>query len=300
MSDESTQKTASGSGASPSGRPLDGFKNGGFIACVALLAVFAFSFDVLVTKKGVQFRKEALPLRKPLENLDQSQLAPYRLLRPSHLQQDMVNQLGTDQYVLWLMANPYRSDGTLRDIANHPDWAKPSWPWRINFFVTYYTGTPDAVPHVPETCYAGSGHQLTRQSPDEVIVPMGDDEIVVPIQVLEFEKAGELVQNRRVVIYTFHANGAFRADRTAVRRAVSFPSSRYAYFSKLEVSLDIGAEDKARDEAVASSKRFLQTAIPVLLNDHWPDWEKANQAATTETTATGDNADQDHRDQGSP
>jgi hypothetical protein len=142
--------------------------------------------------------------------------------------------------------------------------------------VTYYTGKPDQVPHVPEMCMAGSGH---RQISDELIhVPMPylGEGATIPVRLQEYERESLMSRSQRIVMYTFHANGDFRSGRQSVRFALGDPRVKYAYFSKLEIGMDLGREPGAyasKTEAVEAGTRFLQMVIPVLLQDHWPDWE---------------------------
>jgi len=151
----------------------------------------------------------------------------------------------------------------------------------ISFFVTYYTGSPDAVPHIPQSCYVGSGYKPKEEIPDQITIVSRGQEVVVPLQAVEFEKENQLAQSKKLVLYTFHANGQFRKDRDAVRWAIGSLTDRYAYFTKVEVSMDLEPGRLSKEQAAVSAKRFLQVAIPVLLEDHWPDWEAANRRPTT-------------------
>jgi len=108
----------------------------------------------------------------------------------------------------------------------------------------------------------------------------------VPLQIVEFEKQSRFTQqSSRIVVYTFHANGKFRENRTAVRLAIGSLTERFAYFSKLEVSMDLDPQRFPKKEAVAAVKHFLEVAIPVLLEDHWPDWEAVSKRAATRPAA---------------
>lgn len=275
MSDHN-QQLPSATGASAPTRTAkafrDALRNRGFVACAVLLAVMTAGFHVLFW--GRKFTKLPLPLKTPLSQLRQERLAPYKLIRPIEIQPDILNQLGTDQYVQWILQEPRSS--------------KEQEAGRIvTLFVTYYTGLPDAVPHIPDACYAGAGYERKSESYDEVIVTSGGRPIVVPVQVLEFEKRSQLSQNERVVLYTFHSNGQFRKDRTEVRLAIGSLTDRYAYFSKLEVGLDLEPGRVSKEQAVEAAKRFIQVAIPVLLEDHWPDWEAANRRPSTPPSNEG-------------
>lgn len=270
---EPTQTPFGDSGQdSPKAIVKQALRNRGFVACVALLVLFAGGFQILATVQGFIFAKERVDLRKPLNLLDRDRLAPYELDRAIEIQSDILNQLGTDQYLQWIVRVP--------DRLEEPDRGR-----LLSLFVTYYTGLPDAVPHVPEACYAGGGHKLVKQSPDEITISSEAQQIVVPIQLLEFRKESQFGRNSRIVLYTFHANGQFRADRTAVRLAIGSLTDRYAYFSKVEVGVDLEEGRFTKDQAVTSAKRFLEVAIPILLEDHWPDWEAVNKGSATRPAA---------------
>lgn len=258
---------------SPTAILRSAFQNRGFVACVAMLALFAGGFQLLAAVRGFIFVKQRVDLKTPLNLLKQERLAPYKLLQPIEIQSDILNQLGTDQYVHWILQVPEKPE-------------QPGSGRFFSLFVTYYTGLPDAVPHVPEACYAGGGHKLIKQTPDEVAVTTSQgQQVVVPVQVLEFEKESQFGRNSRIVLYTFHANGQFRPDRTAVRLAIGSLTDRYAYFSKVEVGVDLDGRQFTKEQAVALAKEFLQVAIPVLLEDHWPDWEAVNRRSVTQPAA---------------
>jgi len=270
---ESTQTPFGDSGQdSPKAIVNQALRNRGFVACVALLVLFVGGFQILATVQGFIFVKERVDLRKPLDLLDRDRLAPYKLDKAIEIQSDILNQLGTDQYLQWIVQVP--------DRLEEPDKGR-----FLSLFVTYYTGLPDAVPHVPKECYAGGGHKLINETPDEVTISSQGQEIAVPIQVLEFRKESQFSRNSRVVLYTFHANGQFRADRTAVRLAIGSLTDRYAYFSKVEVGVDLEEGRFTKDQAVMSAKRFLKVAMPVLLEDHWPDWEAVNKGSAIRPAA---------------
>jgi len=261
--------------------------NRGFVACIALLATLAVSFEVLAIWKGIRFRKEPLYLKKPLKELDHDRLRPYGFVGQVDLPPESVNQLGTEEYISWIMDDPFKADGTRADLTHDAAWGTPGWRRKVNLFVTYYTGTPDQVPHVPEVCYAGSGHREVGNTVIELDVPALGDGATIPVVVLKFRRDGMHGTSKRIVMYTFHANGEFRPSRTDVRRAVGNPWTRYAYFSKLEVSTDVGGAYRTMEQAIEAGKRFLRVVVPVLLEDHWPDWEAAVRQAEPQPDAGG-------------
>lgn len=258
--DYAESKDGQPSGLGPTVKQV--LNNRGFVACVLLLLVFTAGFQIWTRK--MLFHKLALPPQHKMQELKQERLAGYKLLKVPPMQSDVLNQLGTDDVVQWLVQE--------WDPAGN----RPVGPV-VSLFVTYYTGMPDAVPHIPEVCYQGSGFEVASQTEDSVVITSRGREQTVPIQVLLFRKASQFTQSERIVIYTFHANGQFREDRLAVRAAIGSLTDRYAYFSKVEVGVEIEPGRTTKEQAVDAAKRFMRVVIPVLLEDHWPDWEAANR-----------------------
>jgi hypothetical protein len=192
-------------------------------------------------------------------------LAPYELLRASEIKGEVLDSLGTDKYIQW----------ALEDHSN-PD---PTDPARyIQLFITYYTGTRDQVPHVPEVCYVGGGYQIEDEWFVDVPVPeLGPDEQVTA-KVLQFRRPRFVKQGKKIVMYLFHTNGQFCPDRMCTRLALSDPSHRHAYFSKVEMTFGTPQVLPTREQAIAAGKRFFRVILPVMVRDHWPDWEKVKQA----------------------
>jgi hypothetical protein len=248
----------------------EALQNRGFVACAALLLAFTIAFRIQASK--MHLVKDALPPQHKMNELKQERLVGYKLLHVPPMQSDVLNQLGTEDVVQWLLqewdANKNQGFGPL-----------------VSLFVTYYTGMPDAVPHVPEVCYEGNGFTLVSQTGDDLTISSRGREETIPIQVLEFRKTGQLLQGERIVVYTFHANGQFRRDRTAVRLAIGNLTDRYAYFSKVEVGVGVEPGVTSKQQAIESAERLLRVAVPVLLEDHWPDWQKATKAPASRPAA---------------
>jgi len=271
------EKKTSAAGSQPVGGSLVGqiLGNRGFVACVILLGACAVGFQILAEGKRIQFVKQRVELRKPLSDLDHDALRPYRLLQAQRIEPAVLDSLGTDMYLQWLM-----EDTTVQD---------ESAPERlVHLFVTYYTGNPDPVPHVPEECYLGSGYRTTREQILEIPLPELGSGVVAPVKVLTFEKSALLSSEGRVVMYTFHTNGRFCADRRCVRLAIGDPDTRYAYYSKLEISFGAGGAMPPEAVAVEAGRRFLAKVIPILVKQHWPDWEAVRRSETRGGAAAGD------------
>jgi hypothetical protein len=333
--------------------------NRGFVVCVLLLGSFTVSFEVLAKLRDIQFHPLAVPLKRPLSELDQSALrqrvftldaslrghlyagkpslavveafkshgivlgadaetrvkeperiwqitdrnektnpevsytvqydeaarqldvyAPYRVMVATEIKPEILDQLGTDQYIQWVVLDQTHVGG-----ASQPeDRSGAPRPENImQLFVTYYTGTREQVPHVPEECYMGGGGYHVKMGDGEMImdvpVPALGPGQTVPVKVLEFEgPALAAGGGAKIVMYLFHTNGQFCADRMCVRNVLADPFVRHAYFSKLELTFGTRDDLPTREKAIEAGKRFLAIVIPILLKDHWPDWDQVLRA----------------------
>jgi hypothetical protein len=175
------------------------------------------------------------------------------------LEHAVVEALGTDDYVVW----------TMEDAA-----APVNSPTRrFDLFITYYSGGSNLVPHTPDVCYLGGGFQPAQphenKSVDVPSLPQEDRRL--PIRVLTFANTAISGGRRLSVVYTFGCNGTFAAGRERIRELINNPRNTYAYFSKVEVSFS-GA---TREESIDGATRVFDVVLPVLIRDHWPDFEKA-------------------------
>lgn len=239
--------------------------------CVVILGITAMGLRPVTRYMRVTMAKEPIPLRAPLAKLDKSRLGTYRFARARTLDSAVVNSLGTEEYIDWMLVDTSVS----RDNPLH----------YAHLFVTYYTGEPDAVPHTPDHCYQGSGYTTDRARNTTLHIKTLEDAPDVPVRVLSFVKSGIFDGDKIPVLYTFHCNGRFVATAAGVRSAANNPRDKYAYFSKVEVNF--GRESDANrypswDDALAASKRLLERVLPLLVNEHWPDWKAVKAAETTE------------------
>jgi len=229
-----------------------------FLVCVVFLLTGAVGLQWLLAG-GFRFRKERVDLKLPLSELNPAKLLPYRLVGSDRIPKEEVEALGTEEYIRW------RLEDTSLERHDPLRWA--------TLFVTYYSGQPDQVPHVPEECFLGGGYQQVGSEEASIEVPSLESGTKVPVRVLTFKKdsalGGAWVPT---VVYLFHVNGQFVGSRTAVRIALSNPFERYGYFSKVEVSF--GQQEGPREPQVVlkAAERLLGKVLPVLVRDHWPDW----------------------------
>ena len=240
-----------------------------FWTCVILLAVTAVCVQVLPSRIGMFLRKEAVPLRTPLQHFDATRLGP-RYVRNADtdnlapLGPDMLDSLGTREYLQILVTDTQKP-------ANDPT--------RVaQVFVTYYTGQPDAVPHVPEECYLAGGWEAVGNTTAQVRVPgVGAPDDEVPVHVTQFRTTSrqpmDLSEPRVLtVMYFFHANDSYVTTRNGVRTKLMSPFERYAYYAKVEVNFPgAGAlgVDKGRAASLEALAPLLEQLMPILINEHF-------------------------------
>ena len=231
-----------------------------FMLCVVVLAICAAGLHVGAQQLKWHFRKFPLPLQKPLDELNRAKLSPYKVIKAVKISKEIEEELGTTEYIQWHLEDTSLEQGD---------------PLRyLLLFVTYYTGDPDRVPHVPDWCYVGGGGQISTAENIELMVPhngTGKDE--VPMRILDIAESDSMGQRHRAVGYIFAVNGTYRCTRTDVRMRLNRLTDRYAYFSKVEMSVLVGGV--SREQLISALTRLAQKAVPVLAAEHWPDWAAA-------------------------
>jgi len=230
-----------------------------FVACAILLGMSAASLKLTTEALGVRFRKQAVPLRRPLSDpsLKELMLPRYKFLQAISIPPESEEALGTKDYIMW------RFRDTTIEKRNRPLSV-------VTVFVTYYTGAPDQVPHVPDVCYQGEGYVQKEAGTTEFSIPaLGKLGEHVPLRTLTFERAETLRASNPTVSYLFFVNGRFKATRSDVRLALSNPFDREAYFSKIEIRFGRGGNDPPRDKAIKATGEVLSTLLPILVNRHY-------------------------------
>lgn len=249
--------------------------SGRYLACLGLLTTAALTMQAAAQWFDLHFRKQPVPLRSALFTLDRSRLGPDFEADPvprAPLNDETLATLGTRDYLdLRLRSTSRREDDPTR-------WA--------DVFVSYYTGKPDQVPHVPDECMAAQGFKLVEASFVDIPVNgVGAPGDRIPMRVAVFEAPQSQVRGllgaslggkatRKTVMYFFHVNGKYRTTRDQVRLAQANLFERYAYYAKIELSFtDSGGAPAGRDESIAAAAPLLQKLMPMLLADHFADWE---------------------------
>jgi len=239
-----------------------------FLICVGILASSAVAMRIAADKLEIYLRKEPVSLQKPLDSMNKDKLWPYKVVKENIIDDEAVKEsLGAqDNYIQWTFED---TSVTENDPARFP-----------NLFVTYYTGDPDAVPHVPDWCYSGSGWQIIKSYNTSINVAIDAkreaDKIEIPVRVLYMDRTIGLTTYRKPVVYFFSVNGDYRCTRDTVRLRANSIFDHHAYFSKVEV--DFNLAPISPDEAVAATEKLMKVVLPVLVEDHWPNWAAVKAA----------------------
>lgn len=247
-----------------------------FLVCALLLLTGATTKSLVVRFLGWQLTKYPLPLKKPLDKMDETALSPYIVNNKLKINNpDVLATLGTEEYLQWILVDPEAEPGSPTQYCS--------------VFVTYYTGDPDRVPHVPDECYVGGGNIRKAAFEDTAALKRIQDG-QEHVQILSYQNVlfGSTDDTALAgiqefyVSYLFHTNGQYSKNRTETRRILGQNFlSKYSYFSKVEWHFygitPFGRIYPDRQEVVQASERLLGVLLPVLERDHWPDWEAANR-----------------------
>jgi len=234
-----------------------------FLLCAAVLVLSGIFMPKPV-------KKEPLPLKKSLDLLDEKTLSPYKVeSKPKISNQETVESLGTRDYIQWILEDTEAAfDSTVR---------------RCQLFITYYA-LSDRVPHVPEECFTGAGHQ--RLTSDSVIFEISNNNTTrkIPARYLVFAGTNTnywSMDARFPVLYLFNVNESYANSRDEARFALNKRIfSKYSYFSKVEwkfFNIRFGRPVyPSKEEAIDASQKLLSVILPILEKEHWPILKKGN------------------------
>jgi hypothetical protein len=270
-----------------------------FVALV-VLALGALSFRLLVAQLNIFLMKERVELRRPLDTVPTKLGRWERIGTDSVFSDTLIEELGTRSY----LDRTYAINGDPSKGVMH-------------VHVAYYTGTIDAVPHIPERCWAVGGLELTRNSEGAsipvdraaweplvregvepgkyMVAPIKDpvtadiERVTMPVgdivaTTIEFQDPKQ-PQDRQVGGYFFIANGTAVSTSYGVRQAAFNLRDRYAYYCKIQLT-NRGRVSDPNGSLLEPFKRdaaeLLSTLIPEVMRclPDWPTYEaKSRQGA---------------------
>jgi hypothetical protein len=236
-----------------------------FLICVGILAAFAAGQPAIERIFGLYLRKEPIPLKNPLDSLDQALLDNHYKVQKSKIQyEDIVKTLGTENYIQWLI------EDTNVPVNN---------PARFcSLFITYYD-LPDKVPHVPEECYIGGGNTNLGAEGINLPVKANDFDKTIQVEYIVFgAKQGPLMADVKFpVCYVIYSNGEYAHSRGGTRYIlIKNFFKKYSYFSKVEWQFFNGNQFSMnvypnKEETITASRKLLAVILPALEKDHWPE-----------------------------
>ncbi len=234
------------------------------LICALVLASSAVGIHVGAKRLKWHFRKEAVPLRRSLDDLDEHRLFPYVAFNKQKIANpDVEKELGTEDYIQWMLED---KSVDRSDPARY-----------VQLFITYYTGNPDKVPHVPDWCYVGSGGVVSKSQNRTITVPgigLAQEEDALPVRMLTILLPGSGIGQReqRTVTYFFAVNGTYRCTRNQVRLLQNNFRDKYTYFSKVEVFFP-GSKNMSEEKTLQAVEKICRVVVPVLYERYWPDWQ---------------------------
>ena len=249
-------------------KEIRGYFQPAFLICVAVLAVSGAGMSIAVHKLGIISQKDPLPMKKPLSEMNDKALGPYRVVSKQKItDEEVIKSLGTEEYLQWQLEDTNAAQNS---------------PVRFcSLFITYY-GLPGTVLHVPEECYTGSGNQ--RLSSVNVKFKTGSGEKdgeIEGIYVIFVAGSSKDWQNESQfgVMYFFKVNGEYSSGREGARLILGKNiRGRHSYFSKVEWKFFNAGFGSAiypdKETAIKASGPLLGVIVPILENEHWPQWSK--------------------------
>ncbi len=221
-----------------------------FIASLVILAAAAAGLKPAMHALAQEYRKETIPIRKPLADFDMSRL-PAFAGDWTFKHQRTVEDIETDEYAIIRLKCRTGGRG----------------PSEAILFVTYYSKQGDKVPHTPDVCYRQGGAVIKKMTTIMIDTPsLGPEYKQIPANLLLFEMPNGTNQ---AVIFFFCVEGQFRQTREQVRWLLNKPGNRFMYFSKIEASVNYPL-NSAPAPAIELCKTILSEATVILAKEYYP------------------------------
>jgi hypothetical protein len=103
-------------------------------------------------------------------------------------------------------------------------------------------------------------------------------EVDIPAKYLVFgpKKANLWQSSIRIPnLYFFKVNGQYAGSREEARITLNKNLfGKYSYFCKVELVFNKSSTAPSKEEAVSAGEKLLAVILPILEQEHWPDWEK--------------------------
>lgn len=246
----------------------------GFLISVIVLIISTAGMKFTINKLNIVLQKDPIPLINSFSLIDESLLTPYKVIKKSKVENpEVLESLGTEEYIQWIIEDTSVDENS---------------PVRFcSLFLTYYTGINDRIPHVPEECYFGAGSSREDLIDTKVSIKSNTEnpelKVTIPVRQLVFSKKSAKLwepAQKFSVLYFFKVNGKYAGNRTAARAVLAENiAGKYSYFSKVEWRFFGSKINPNKNQCHKASQKLLETIVPILEKNHWPDIEKAEKEA---------------------
>ena len=270
-----------------------------FRVVIVTLVVAAAALNWVVPHFQISFRKEAVAPRQPLKMV-RTDLGPWAQVSVDRaLDPDTEHELGAQQYLTRTYVDTRLlspADAKAMTAAPVDDREKlvaklgginPKAV--VHLMVTYYTGSVDTVPHVPDRCYVADGYKpSTYEVVQWPVLPRENPaDRNVGVRLIDFEDQIDSRHSHPTqVAYFFQVNGVYENDPIfGVRKRLQNLFDRRAYFAKIELRTDL--DTSAEAQSVLTD--FLQHAMPDI-ERVLPDWSAPTNAPATAPAAASASA----------
>ncbi len=238
-----------------------------FIICALILAVSAMGKKAIISSLQIYLTKLPIDLKASFDDLSEEKLleAGYKVVNKSRItNRDVERELGTTEYLIW----------ELEDLTvDQADSAR-----FCSLFITYYTGINDRIPHVPEECYFGAGSRVKDIKDISAVIELDNGVNEVDYRELVFTASSDSIWggvNEFSVCYLLRVNGKYAGNRTAARNIMARNLfGKYSYFSMVEWRFHGKISLASQETTFKASQKLLETILPILEQDHWPDIEQ--------------------------
>jgi hypothetical protein len=260
---------------------FDLLRHRGFALAAGVLLFAAVGFNLAAALLDLSFNKEHLPMRQAFDKAVPRIISGKWVLglyeEPN---EGDLEFLGTKDYLFcryvnaeMLGLNPDELLRRLESCVGHEARRRELGAVlsknplaEVKVRLTYY-GRPDTVAHVPERCYPGNGFIAAETGTEDWVLKDGRK---LDLRCLTFEQTLENdAKISTFVSYIFHCDGIYTSDSLVVRALLHDLSTRYGYYSKIE--LESMFPDRKAVRGVMAE--FLADALPSI-EQALPDWDQ--------------------------
>ncbi len=242
-----------------------------FLICAVVLALSGGIMSAAIGHLRIGLEKKPLPMKKPFDQMSDNALEPYEIVSKKKIEnKEILRELGAQDDIEWILEDKrVPADSPVRQCL---------------LFVTYYDKA-DIVVHNPDECYTGVGYRKIGGGEAEVNLKTDDQEHVLRLRYVVF--SGSNLKNifsdvTFPVMYLFNVNNEYTANRTETRYVLSKNIvGKYSYYSKVEWKFFNRVFGRTvypeKTEAIQASEKLLSVLLPILEEEHWPDWPPKDQ-----------------------